>query len=160
MIILAISSHRIIDIMFFGSEVVNISKLKELQVGNFTIDIMRQTFKTTEEQCLAHHAQITRQWVHHSHAVFCGISGIICIIGTLRQRVVQYFIKSASYELLTHQIQLLVFLILFAFDNERTLERSRNFHIIISIDTQNILYYITRTDRKSTRLNSSHQITS
>ena len=101
---------------------------------------MLNTFQSSIEKCLAHHIQISREWVHDLYDRIA-----LTIIGTLGQRVVQNFIETLTHQLLTHEVGQFMLLIFFTLDDKRTFQLSRNLHIIISIDAQDILHHIAGT---------------
>ena len=69
--------------LLVGIEVVAFAKLEKLQVGQLTVCIMTDAFETSEEQCLAHHAQILAQRVDESHEVLRLVGLAVVVIGCL-----------------------------------------------------------------------------
>ena len=111
------------------------------------VDVARYALQTAEEHGLTHHAEISTQWVHHLHYVLQRIlvQLQVCIVAGLAQRVVENLHEALAYQLLCHEVLAVISLVLITLNSQRTLQLSRNLHIIISIDTEDILYHIART---------------
>ena len=140
MILFLIGLHRILVVLFLGRERIDITEFEETEVLALAIHIVLNAFHTTEQQCLSHDIQISRQGVHNVHE---GI--VLAIVSTLGQGVVQYLIEALTNQLLTHEVSQLMLLVFVALDNERALQLGGNLHIVVSIDTQDILHNIAGT---------------
>ena len=46
---------------------IGVTHLEELQVLALVVDVAGYAFQTAEQHGLAHHAEISTQWVHHLH---------------------------------------------------------------------------------------------
>ena len=111
------------------------------------VDVARHTLQSTEEHGLAHHSQVGTQRVHHLHGVLVGISvelevGIIACLG---ERVVQYLHEALAYQLFCHDVLGVVVLVFLALYGERALQLGRNLHVVVSVDTQDVLHHVART---------------
>ena len=81
-----------------------ITQFKESKVCFLTIYIVRYTFQTTEEECLAHNIEVAWQRIHEMHQMFWCIGFQILIIGFTSERVVEDFMETFTDQLLTNEI--------------------------------------------------------
>ena len=142
MIIFRVRSKRLFRIALLFVEVIAITEFKESQIGVLAVGIVRDALQSAKEQRLAHGVQVRAKRVHQHYEVFSGIRFQSVIICGACQRVIQNLIETAAYQLLGNQILQSVGLIPFAFRCQAGLQSRRNLHIIISVNTENIFYYI------------------
>ena len=140
-ILLLVSLHRIIVILLLWREGVDVSELEEAQVLALAVCIILDALEASEQQSLAHHVEIGREGVHDVNQRIL----LVIVIRRLTQRVVQDLVEALTHQLLADKIGQLMLLVLLTLDNERALQLGGNLHIIISIDTQDILHHIART---------------
>ena len=139
MILFLVGLHRLVVVLLLWREGIDIAELEEAQVLTLAVHVVLNALQATEEQRLTHHVQVARQRIHD---VDEGIL-LVAVIGRLGERVVQDLVEALAYQLLAHEIGQFVLLVLLTLDDERTLQLRGNLHIIISIDTQDILDDIT-----------------
>ena len=145
MILLLVSLHRIVEVSLLGIKCIYVTELEETQVSTLAVHIVLYALKSTEQQCLAHHVQVGTQWIHNLYAVLGSVGITSLVVSTLGERVVQDFVESLAYQLLAYDVSQLMLLVLIALNHEASLQLGWNLYIIISVDTQDILYYIART---------------
>ena len=111
------------------------------------VDVANHALQTTEQHRLSHHTEISTQWVHHLHGCLVRIlvEVEVGIVASLAQRVVENLHEALAYQLLCHEVLAVISLVLIALNSQGALQLGWNLHIIISVDTENILYYVART---------------
>ena len=111
------------------------------------VDVANHALQTTEQHRLAHHTEISTQWVHHLHGCLVRIlvEVEVGIVASLAQRVVENLHEALAYQLLSHEVLAVISLVCLALNCQGALQLGWNLHIIISVDTENILYYVART---------------
>ena len=100
MIVFRIRSQHLFRILLVGIEIVAVTEFKEFQIRILAVGIMRNAFQSAEQQSLAHTVQVRTQRIQQHHQAVGRISFQSVIISGASQRVIQYFIESATHELL------------------------------------------------------------
>src|SRR3712207_418273 len=110
MILLTIASNRFFSRPLILMERISITKLKEFQVRILAISVTYNALQATEENTLAHNAQISAKRIHHFHrrTLRIGVQIKVGIIGRFRKRIIQNLIKSTTYKLLADDVLQLI----------------------------------------------------
>ena len=104
MVVFWIRSQYLFRILLFCIKMVTITEFKEFQVGILTICIVSNAFQATEQQCLTHAIQVCTQRIQQHHQILGSISFHTIVIGCPSQRVIQYFVETATNQLFGYQI--------------------------------------------------------
>ena len=142
MIVFGIRSERLFGVTLLFVEVIAVAELKEFQIGILAVGIVRDALQSAEKQCLAHGVQVGAERVHQHHEVLGGIRFQSVVIGGACQRVVQDFVETAAHQLLGNQVLQTVGLVALALRCQAGLQGCGNLHIIISVNTEDVLYHI------------------
>ena len=132
-----------IRILALFMEVVAVTVFKEVEVLVAMVGIPLDAFQTAKQQCLTQHVEILAQRIQQTDEVLTLIGFQSVVVCALLQTVVQNFIEACTHQLLSHQILQLLALVGFPFHREAALQRSRNLNVIVSIDSQDVLYNVT-----------------
>ena len=125
--------------------VVAVAHLEEAQVGVLAVGIAHDALQATEEQRLAHHAEVGAQRVDHLDGLFPGISveTSLLVVAHLGERVVHNLIEATTHELLANKVLQTILGILLGLHGERRLELGGNLDIVVAVDTQDVLDHVT-----------------
>ena len=96
-ILLLISLHGVVLILLRRVEAIDIAEFKETAIGVLALHVVFDALQTAIQQGATHHVEIARQRVHNLYQLSLLL---FCIVGTLRQRVVQDFVEACTHQLL------------------------------------------------------------
>ena len=143
--LLGVCLYRVFGIFSLRVVVVAVSEFEETEVRTLMIDVAAYAFKSSEQESLTHHVEVTAQRIHKFHGVCVRIAVKVCIVCCLRERVVHYLVEAASHKLLTHNVLQTMVMVSLAYIRKRALELRGNLHIIISVYSQDVLHHVART---------------
>ena len=146
MVLLRVSLDRRVVVVFLRVVVVHVAHLEEAQVLAFAVDVARERLQSSEDQCLAHHAQVGGQRVHYLHRVCptVAVQLVVVVVGLLGERVVQYLVEATSHKLLRDNVLQLVLLVFLVLCGERRLELCGYLHVVVSVDAQDVFHHVAR----------------
>ena len=122
--------------------IIAISEFEEADIAIFAFRIMFDTFQASEQQRLAHAIQICAQRIHQHHTVRNRVSGKIVIVGRACQRVIQDLVETATAKLFGNQVLQFITAVSRSLIAQIRLYIVTEFHIIISVNTENILDHV------------------
>ena len=122
--------------------IVAVSEFKETDIAILAFRIMFDTFQASEQQRLAHAIQISAQRIHQHHTVRNRISGKMVIVSRACQRVIQNLIETATAKLFGNQVLQFITAVGRSLITQIGLHIVTEFHIIISVNTENIFDHV------------------
>ena len=128
-----------------GIIMIAVAKLKETQVGILSVGVAHYALKTSEQQCLAHNAEVSAKRVHNLYRSISREGLEVGIVSGLCKRVVHYLVEAAADKLFSDKVLKLVVLVFLAGYGERRLELSGYLNIVVAIDAENVLNDVART---------------
>ena len=109
---------------------------------HFCVSHYVRHFQASEQQRLAHAIQICAQRIHQHHTVRNRVSGKIVIVGRACQRVIQDLVETATAKLFGNQVLQFITAVSRSLIAQIRLYIVTEFHIIISVNTENILDHV------------------
>ena len=96
-VLLFISLHGVVLVLFLRRELIDITEFKETTVGILTIGIVCYALQTSIQQRTTHHVQVATKRVHNLDQV---LRLCFVVVRCLGQRVVQNFVEAGTHQLL------------------------------------------------------------
>ncbi len=106
---------------------------------------MAERFEASEEECLAHYAEVVAQRVEKLDAVVGGIAGQFIIVGLGCERVVENLVEAFGAELFADEVAQGVVAVLEGLRRESRADAVADLHVVVAVDAEHILDHVTRT---------------
>ena len=128
-----------------GIFIITVTELKEAEVGVLAVGIVGNAFQAAEEERLAQHVEVAAQRIEQLNCAVFRVRREVVVVSLFRERVVEDFAEALADELLRHEVLQLIAAIHLALDCKARLDGRGDFHIIISIDAQDIFHHVAGT---------------
>ena len=125
--------------------IIAVAKLEETEVGVLAVGIVGNAFQAAEEERLAQHVEVAAQRIEQLNCAVFRVGREVVVVSLFRERVVEDFAEALADELLRHEVLQLIAAVHLALDCKARLDGRGDFHIIISIDAQDIFHHVAGT---------------
>ena len=128
-----------------GVFIIAVAKLEEAEVGVLAVGIVGNAFQAAEEERLTQHVEVAAQRIEQLNCAVFRVGREVVVVSLFRERIVEDFAEALADELLRHEVLQLIAAVHLALDCKARLDGRGDFHIIISIDAQDIFHHVAGT---------------